>query len=272
MWIKFRVCLAIIAQLLLPSREVASREINCHARRSRDKRINSSRNEADKNCLRSRLLNYGRDIIRLPRLWRKVQRFLLLLWAKNFNEFCNLRIQRNDLTYSLWRRERRRKNWKWLSRDGVKSRTCCEYPVDILYIEVSFRAWHFVADYFRSLRSRHREEFEVDRAADPSENLHKLSISSSSSSSSLDPETTYCRPFKRDAAITFPSSRRRRRYSLPANNNAWVGWAGFQSFLSDCSCIGSCEIHTTIVIYDPDWTISHWIIETWTVRSGSRYY
>lgn len=134
MWIKFRVCLAIIAQLLLPSREVASREINCHARRSRDKRINSSRNEADKNCLRSRLLNYGRDIIRLPRLWRKVQRFLLLFWAKNFNEFCNLRIQRNDLTYSLWRRERRRKNWKWLSRDGVKSRAVLAPVVNILSI------------------------------------------------------------------------------------------------------------------------------------------
>lgn len=151
---------------------------------------------------------------------------------------------------------------------GIRvARTCCKI-LSIFYISNSTLLYLLPLFSRSSVIARN-----FKRGADPSENLHKLSISSfsSSSSSTTDPERqVIAGHLKRDAAITFPSSRRRRRYSLPANNNAWVGWAGFQTFLS---VPGSCEIHTTVATYDTrlnDQSLNHWDIDV--ERSALRYY
>lgn len=103
--------------------EVASREINCHAWRSRDKRIDSSRDD-----------------------FCRPRRFIEL--RPGYNSTMN----KKTFNFGKWKekgRSRRRISEMPLNR----TRTCCEYPVDISCIKLDAPArefpseWHFVAPW-----------------------------------------------------------------------------------------------------------------------------
>lgn len=101
--------------------EVASREINCHAWRSRDKRIDSSRDD-----------------------FCRPRHFIELRPGYNWT------MNKKTFNFGKWKekgRSRRRISEMPLNR----TRTCCEYPVDISCIKLDAPArefpseWHFVA-------------------------------------------------------------------------------------------------------------------------------